>query len=93
MSRSVVIIMVLSLAFFPAECVAESLKFNCAGVGEGIIWKYTFEIDKETSKGIEKGVTLGGYPYTKDIEVVFTPERMQIITTAIKYMKHDPILC
>jgi hypothetical protein len=47
-------------------------------VGEGIIWKYTFEIDKETSKGTEKGVTLDGYPYIKYIEVVFTPERMQI---------------
>jgi len=78
MSKSIVIIMLLSLAFVPAECVAESLKFKCQGVGEGIIWKYTFEINKETSKGIEKGVTLDGYPYTKDIEVILTPERMQI---------------
>lgn len=78
MIRNVTTIMLFLLAFVPGECVAESLKFKCQGVGEGIIWKYTFEIDKETSQGTEKGMTLSGYPYTKDIEVVFTPERMQI---------------
>lgn len=84
MSRSIVIIIFIFLAFAPDECLSESLKFKCQGVGEGIIWKYTFEIDKETSKGIEKGVTLDGYPYTKDVEVVFTPERMQISTLGAK---------
>jgi hypothetical protein len=78
MSRNIVTIIFIFLAIAPAECLSESLKFKCQGVGEGIIWKYAFEIDKETSKGIEKGVTLDGYPYTKNIEVVFTPERMQI---------------
>jgi len=78
MSRRIVLIIFFLFAFVPAESDAESLQFKCQGVGEGIIWKYTFEIDKDTSKGTEKGVTLGGYPYTKDIEVVFTPERMQI---------------
>ena len=55
MSRSIVIIMLSLLGFAPVECAAESLKFKCQGVGEGIIWKYTFEIDKETSKGTKKG--------------------------------------
>lgn len=84
MSRNIVIIIFIFLAIAPAECLSESLKFKCQGVGEGIIWKYTFEIDKETSKGIEKGVTLDGYPYTKDIEVIFTPERMQISALGAK---------
>jgi len=78
MRRGIVIIMLLSVAFFPADGIAEILKFKCQGVGEGIIWKYTFEIDKETSRGIEKGMTLGGYPYAKDIEVIFTPARLEI---------------
>ena len=84
MRRNMVIIIFIFLACAPAECLSESLKFKCQGVGEGIIWKYTFEIDKETSKGIEKGVTLDGYPYAKDIEVVFTPERMQISAPGAK---------
>jgi hypothetical protein len=84
MGRWVFITMLLSLAFIPAECIAEDIKFNCTGVGEGIIWKYTFDIDRETSRGIEKGWTMDGYPYSKDIEVVFTPDRMQIRTAGEK---------
>ena len=78
MRRIVIIVMLLSFAFISSECDAECLKFNCDGVGEGIIWKYTFEIDKETSKGVEEGMTLDGYPYKKDIEVEFTAEHMHI---------------
>lgn len=78
MRRCIAIIMFLSFASIPALCFAECLTFKCQGVGEGIIWKYTFEVDRDTATGVEKGVTLAGYPYTKEIEVAFTPERMQI---------------
>jgi hypothetical protein len=84
MGSIMVIIMLLSLAFVPDECVAENIKFSCTGVGEGIIWKYTFDIDKETSRGLEKGWTIDGYPYAKDIEVVFTQDRMQIRAVGAK---------
>ena len=78
MSRIVIIVTFLSCALVASECAADCLKFSCDGVGEGIIWKYTFEIDKDTSTGVERGMTLDGYPYKKDIEVEFAPEHMHI---------------
>ena len=41
-------------------------------------WEYSFLVDDKTLKGVERGKTAGGYPYTKEIEVTFTPERMQV---------------
>jgi len=41
-------------------------------------WRYIFEIDRQSAKGVQQGLTFGGTPYSLDIEVVFTPTRMQI---------------
>jgi hypothetical protein len=59
---------------------AQMIGFSCEARGEGDdhIWRYTFEIDRKTSKGVQRGETFGGDSYSLDIEVVFTPERMQI---------------
>lgn len=70
---------------FSAMCFganAQDLGFSCEARGENDpykhVWRYTFEIDQETSKGVQKGLNFGGDPYSKDIEVTFTPARMQI---------------
>lgn len=62
---------------------AQNLGFSCEGrepPPEKHVWRYTFEIDQQTSKGVQRGLNYGGTPYSKDIEVVLTPERMQIRT-------------
>jgi hypothetical protein len=59
--------------------VAQDLGLACEASGsDHHTWKYVFEIDQQTNKGVQRGVTYGGTAYSKDIEVVFTPERMQI---------------
>lgn len=73
----------VSLSLFVACSTvnAENLGFSCEGEGaapERMVWRYNFEIDQQTSKGIQRGLTYGGRPYSDDIEVVFTPARMQI---------------
>lgn len=64
-----------------ANASAEELWFSCEGQGtapDNIVWRYIFEIDKDTAKGIQRGVTYGGKSYSSEIEVVFTPALMQI---------------
>ena len=64
---------------FCTAVAAQDLGLTCEALGsDGHVWKYVFEIDQQTYKGVQRGVTYGGIPYSKDIEVVFTPERMQI---------------
>jgi hypothetical protein len=60
---------------------AQTLRgFSCEGrtSDDDHIWRYRFEINEQTSKGVWKGLSYGDIPFTNDIEVVFTPERMQI---------------
>lgn len=73
----------LSLCLLSLCCSAEAqdLGFSCEAKGgppENYIWRYSFEIDQKTSKGVQNGVNFGGKAYSEDIEVVFTPARMQI---------------
>lgn len=73
----------LALCMF-AACAAvnaQNIGFSCEGEGaapERMMWRYLFEIDQQTAKGVWRGITYGGTPFSKDIEVVFTPARMQI---------------
>jgi hypothetical protein len=41
-------------------------------------WEYSFLIDDQILKGVENGTNLGGTRYALDVEVTFTPERMEI---------------
>lgn len=75
------LLMLYSLLIVSATCMSEEVGFRCVAQGappDNVIWKYFFEIDKGTGKGVQSGLTYGGSPYSKDIDVVFTPERMQI---------------
>lgn len=70
----------LAICLF-AVCTAASsqdIGFSCEGVGAGMVWRYIFEIDQQTTKGVWRGLAPNGRPYSQDIEVVFTPARMQI---------------
>lgn len=62
------------------ENTTHNLGFTCQATSrdDGHVWKYEYEIDKNTSKGVRHGTTYGGSPSSDDIEVVFTPDRMLI---------------
>ncbi|MGZ4159740.1 MAG: hypothetical protein ACXVNF_02920 [Neobacillus sp.] len=63
---------------------AQYLGFSCEGVGKIVgPWKLSFEIDQDTLKGVEHGLACNALkppkcvPYSKDIDVVFTPSHMR----------------